>query len=64
MSSGNADDFFEFADSRELEALMSKHPDELSEVLTYFWLDLFDNNQWPALDKPFEWWATAFREVV
>jgi len=37
---------------------------DLDKDNTYLWFDLFVNDQWAALDKPFEWWATTFKEAV
>jgi hypothetical protein len=31
---------------------------------TYFWIDLFMNNQHGASTRPFEWWETTFRESI
>jgi hypothetical protein len=31
---------------------------------TFFWFDVFVNNQWVAAEKSFEWWATTFRTAV
>eukprot|EP01038_Epipyxis_sp_PR26KG_P004183 gene4183-5954_t len=46
-----------------LELFFSEHPD-CSKNNTYFWFDLFVNNQWRALSKDFDWWATTFRTAV
>ena len=31
---------------------------------TYFWFDMFVNNQWVALEHDFTWWASTFRTAV
>ena len=31
---------------------------------TYFWFDMFVNNQWVALEHDFNWWASTFRTAV
>lgn len=31
---------------------------------TYFWFDLFCNNQHEAPDYPFEWWSTTFKQNI
>jgi len=54
-------DFLELVDA--LERFFENSPD-LDKNSTYLWFDLFVNDQWTALDKPFEWWATTFKEAV
>ena len=46
-----------------LENFLEKYP-SFSVETTFFWFDIFVNNQWNALDKPFEWWASTFRSAV
>ena len=31
---------------------------------TYFWFDMFVNDQWHALDHDFDWWANTFSTAV
>ena len=47
-----------------IEHFMLKKSSEFSPESTYFWFDVFVNDQWHALDKPFEWWASTFKEAV
>jgi len=54
-------DFVELVEA--VECYLEDHPNRPRES-TYFWFDLFVNNQWSALSKSFEWWATTFREAV
>jgi len=54
-------DFIELVDA--LERFFENSPD-LDEHNTYLWFDMFVNDQWTALEKPFEWWATTFKEAV
>jgi len=54
-------DFIELVDA--LECFFERTP-SLDKNSTYLWFDLFVNDQWTALDKPFEWWATTFKEAV
>jgi len=67
---GMATIFLSFAyqsDHMELIDAIEHHMDanpHLPLHSTYFWFDTVVNNQWQALDKPFEWWATTFREAV
>ena len=61
VSFAYSDNFFELVEA--LELFMSKHP-ELAEESTYFWVDFLVNDQWNALSKPFDWWATTFKEAV
>ena len=46
-----------------IEVHFEENPD-LSVGSTYFWFDLFVNNQWYALDKDFTWWSGTFRSAV
>ena len=55
------DNFIELVESVEL--YFQTHPD-CSEEKTYFWLDLFVNNQWGALDISFDKWTEIFRTAV
>ena len=32
--------------------------------MTYFWFDMFVNDQWHALDHDFDWWANTFSTAV
>ena len=41
-----------------LEAYAEEHPD------TFFWFDLVMNNQHKAMDYPFEWWCSTFKENI
>jgi hypothetical protein len=45
------------------ECFLEKNP-MMSSEKTFFWFDMFVNDQWVALDRDFEWWATTFREAV
>jgi len=61
VSFAYACDFIELVDA--LERIFENSP-SLDKDNTYLWFDLFVNDQWAALDKPFEWWATTFKEAV
>ena len=67
---GQATVFLSFAyqsDFVELVDGIRRHFDgnaELDRGSTYLWFDVFVNDQWHALDKDFDWWATTFREAV
>lgn len=61
ISFAYSSDYVDLVDA--VECYMEKNPDKPRDS-TYFWFDLFVNNQWGALDKDFEWWATTFREAV
>ena len=61
VSFAYSSDFTELVDS--LESFFEMNPN-FSKDKTYFWFDMFVNNQWQALVKSFEWWATTFREAV
>ena len=41
-----------------VEQYEARHPN------TYFWFDLFVNNQHQATDHPFEWWCTTFQASI
>ena len=41
-----------------VEQFERKHPG------TFYWFDLFTNNQHEAVSFPFEWWTTTFRESI
>ena len=41
---------------------MRQHADEYAN--TYFWFDLFTNNQHDVADKSFEWFCTAFQDMI
>ena len=61
LSFAYSSDFTELVNA--VECYMERNPSKSSET-TYFWFDLFVNDQWNALDKDFDWWATTFREAV
>ena len=48
--------FGDIADS--VQQYEQKHPG------TYYWFDLFMNNQHKATSNPFEWWCTTFKESI
>jgi tetratricopeptide (TPR) repeat protein len=54
------DNYIELVDALELHI----ETQNLPEISTYFWFDIFVNDQWTAVDKDFDWWANAFRETV
>ena len=48
-----------------VEALESNLEDRGADSMTtYFWFDMFVNNQWVALEHDFNWWASTFRTAV
>lgn len=61
VSFAYSSDFVELVDA--LECYFKSNP-SVSEATTFFWFDLFVNDQWHALDKSFTWWATTFREAI
>jgi hypothetical protein len=61
LSFAYSSDFFELVGS--VECFYERNP-RLDKATTAFWFDPVVNDQWHALDKPFEWWATTFREAV
>jgi tetratricopeptide (TPR) repeat protein len=60
VSFAYADNYIDLVDA--LELYVETH--QLSEASTFFWFDMFINDQWTASDKKFDWWANAFRETV
>lgn len=42
----------------QLSLYEARHPG------TYFWFDLFTNNQHTAVSLPQDWWATTFKEAI
>lgn len=46
-----------------LECFFEQFPGKSPEN-TYFWFDMFVNNQWAANTKTFEWWSTTFRLAI
>jgi hypothetical protein len=46
-----------------LERFFEQRP-ERNPDKTYFWFDMFVNNQWVANEKSFEWWSTTFRLAI
>ncbi len=62
ISFAYATDFIELVDA--LESFFEHNASSLDSASVYLWFDLFVNNQWVALDRTFEWWATTFKEAV
>lgn len=62
VSFAYGDNFIELVGA--LMEFLDSHPKDFPRDTTFFWFDLFVNDQWNALDKKFEWWATTFREAV
>ena len=54
LSFAYTSDFSELVNSVENYLLKNPHKNPES---TYFWFDVFVNDQWVALEKTFEWWA-------
>ena len=54
-------DYVELVDA--LECHLEGEGEGAAET-TFFWFDLFVNNQWVAADKSFEWWGTTFRTAI
>lgn len=46
-----------------LETFFDENP-TYKEETTFFWVDLFLNNQHTAPSLPFEWWSSVFREAI
>ena len=40
------------------------HDEQRDPTTTYFWFDMFVNDQWHALDHDFDWWANTFSTAV
>ncbi len=62
LSFSYGDSFVELVDA--LENFVDTHEDTHSKDQSFFWFDMFVNNQWEASDHTFEWWATTFRTAV
>ena len=60
LSFAYLDNFIEMVDA--IECFMESKG--LSKETTFFWFDIFVNDQLVAFDKDFDWWATTFRETV
>lgn len=61
ISFAYTNNFIELVDA--LEVYFEENPD-LSETKTFFWFDMFVNNQWEANEHDFYWWATTFSTAV
>ena len=61
ISFAYSSDFMELVNS--IECYMERNPHK-HIASTFFWFDLFVNDQWTALTKSFEWWANTFRIAV
>ena len=61
VSFAYAADFVELVDA--LECYLAGEGEGAAET-TFFWFDLFVNNQWAALQHDFDWWATTFRTAI
>lgn len=46
-----------------MEQFFERSPEQLPDS-TYFWFDLFVNDQWNVRDKDFGWWSTTFRMAI
>ncbi len=55
LSFAYGDNFIELVDA--LEVYFETYP-ELSQDTTYFWFDMFVNNQWEAAEHDFDWCQT------
>lgn len=62
VSFAYSDNFIELVGS--LEQLLKDEPVKYPVESTFFWFDMIVNDQWSALEKSFDWWATTFREAV
>eukprot|EP01038_Epipyxis_sp_PR26KG_P014216 gene14216-19075_t len=62
VSFAYSNNFIELVEA--LNLFLSSHSDQFPKDSTYLWFDLFVNDQWHALEKNFEWWATTFKEAV
>ncbi len=61
VSFAYGDNFIDLVDALE-RYLMTL--DERERDKACFWYDMLVNDQWHALDKDFDWWATTFRTAV
>jgi tetratricopeptide (TPR) repeat protein len=61
ISFAYADNFIDLVDA--LESFLHTSS-EFTVDTAFFWFDMFVNDQWHALEKSFDWWATTFREAV
>ena len=62
LSFAYGDNFIELVGALEQSSM--NDPAKFNRETTCYWFDMFVNNQWVALDKPFEWWASTFRNAV
>ena len=61
VSFAYSSNYFDVVDA--LETIMSE-ANNLGEKTTFFWFDLFVNDQWRALSHDFTWWSNTFREAI
>lgn len=62
VSFAYAADFVELVDA--LECQLESAESDGDESATFFWFDLFVNDQWQAANKSFDWWATTFKTAI
>ena len=60
VSFAYATNYIELVDAVE-NYLIVENKDEKT---TFFWFDVFVNNQWIAAEKSFQWWANTFKTAV
>ena len=58
LSFAYGDNFFELVNSLEQSS------DTFNKDTTYYWFDMFVNNQWLANDKSSHWWLNTFRNAI
>jgi tetratricopeptide (TPR) repeat protein len=61
ISFAYGDDFFELLNSIEQYIINNPH---LNKDTTYFWIDMFVNNQWISPAKDFNWWTSTFKNAI
>ena len=60
VSFAYGDNFIDLVEGLELFV----KDEQRDPTTTYFWFDMFVNDQWHALDHDFDWWANTFSTAV
>ena len=60
LSFAYGDNFIDLVEGLEL----FMEDEKRNPTTTYFWFDMFVNDQWHALDHDFDWWANTFSTAV
>lgn len=62
ISFAYADNFIELVDALEVSSV--EDPNTFHAETTFYWFDMFVNNQWKSKDRDFNWWTTLFRDAI